>query len=446
MLNVFINREDKGPIPQKTRLSFGDTIKHNNHSYQVLSEIGRGGFAHVYSIKDHKGNIFALKILDLWTVRQNEHPALIAKFTQEYNAGKIKSSFTARSYLQGEIGDNPYIIMDYCPNGSLANRMKDFFEVEKFESLATAILSGLKDLHQEGIIHRDLKPEKVLFDQNDQPNLTDFGIAGHLNSRLTRKNIIGMVGDVWGTPLYSSPEQLNHQKAYKHTAPTMDIFSFGIMMYEVISGGHHPFGDHKDLLANPEKYLEKVTKGAIVPINYYRQDIPTYWPTIINKCIKHNPLNRYESVNEIITILNKSKPIVNEILNENSLQTDGHHAILKVMEGDNVGHIYYLMPLVESKQKNILNIGWLDPEEDLNDIGILESNSRYISRNHATLLKVDNGWELSDGCVDEVKELFISSKNGTYVNYKNISKGERYRLKDGDLISLGNTRLKFKTL
>src|SRR5688572_4223433 len=216
MLSAFTHIEEK-THPKKIKLSSGEKLTLDSGTYEILQEIGRGGFAHVYSIKDSKGNIYAIKVLDLWTVRPDEYSTLIGKFNQEYHAGKVPSVSIARSYFNGEIGGNPFIVMDYCPNGSLAKRMKDFYDLEKFESLASAILIGLKDIHQEGIIHRDLKPENVLFDKYDHPKLTDFGIAGHLNSRLTTRNIVGMVKQVWGTPLYSPPEQLSHQKAYKHT-------------------------------------------------------------------------------------------------------------------------------------------------------------------------------------------------------------------------------------
>lgn len=435
--------EEEKTIPEKIKLSAGDPLYLKSGRYRLQFEIGRGGFAHVYSIENQHGETYAIKILDLWTVRPDEYEVLMAKFNQEYHAGKVHSTSIVKSYYTGHIAGNPYIIMDYCPNGSLAKRLQDFHHPIKFENLALLILNGLKDLHREGIIHRDLKPENVLFDTEDFPRLTDFGIAGHLKSRLTSRNFIGMVHQVWGTPLYSPPEQLSHHKAYKHTAPSMDIFSFGVLIYEVISGGHHPYGNHKELLEDTKKYLDKVNNKMIIPLTKYRHDVPAKWINIIERCLEPKPQNRFGSVDEIIRLLMNAK-LANQQIPIESPGTDINHAILKVVEGDNIGHVYYLAQAIEANKKNTLLIGWADPDEPKqNDIQLIENNTRFISHQHATLHKEVEGWYLMDGQLTEKEGRNIGSKNCTYVNYKQIPPRIKYPLKSGDFISIGNVRLKF---
>jgi serine/threonine protein kinase len=438
--------EEITPIPKKIKLSSGDPLGLKSGHYTVLSDLGRGGFAHVYSIRNRHGEIYAIKILDLWSVRQEEHELLKKKFDHEFNAGRIQSRTIARSYFIGYIAGNPYIIMDYCPNGSLAKRLRDFESTDRYEKLSLEILNGLNDLHREGIIHRDLKPENILFDEEDHPRLTDFGIAGHLRSRLTSKNIIGMVGQVWGTVLYSPPEQLSHKKAYKHTAPSMDIFSFGVMMYEVITGGHHPFGDHKELLENTNQYLDKVNNRKIIPLKEYRHDVPARWEEIIERCLEPKPQDRYASVDELIQILSIGQ-IQDQDQQLNTSYSRGHHAVLKVVEGDNVGHVYYLIPTLEAGHKKSLSIGWADPDKNgLNDIELVEQETRYISRQHATLCKDGEEWMLMDGQLNYQTNLNSESTNGTFVNYSRILFGKKIILKNSDIITVGNVILKFMLL
>lgn len=446
MQGVYSYTEETKTIPEKIKLSGGDPLRLRSGTYRITAEIGRGGFAHVYSLEDQQGKTYAIKILDMWTVRPDEYGTLLTKFKQEYNAGQIRSNAIARSYFTGHIAGNPYIIMDYLPNGSLAKRLQDFYSPDRFENLALTILNGLRDLHREGIIHRDLKPENILFDKEDCPRLTDFGISGHLNSRQTTRNIIGMVHQVWGTPLYCPPEQLSHQKAYKHTAPAMDIFSFGVLMYEVISGGHHPFGDHKELLEDTNKYLERVNARSIIPLARYRRDVPAKWVNIISRCLEPKPQNRFSAVEEIIKILDKGTPALQPAPIESpDLNTD--HAILKVVEGDNVGHVYYLAPVLEAKKRSPLSIGWADPDSpNLNDVSLKENSTRYISRQHATLFREDEGWFLMDGQWVGKDLQGKESTNGTYVNFGQIPSKTKCQLKNGDIISIGNVRLKFMLL
>lgn len=434
--------ETQKSFPEKIKLSPGDTIELASGQFRIEKELGRGGFAHVYAIRNRRGDVFAIKIMDLWSVRPDEYDELIRKFGHEFYTGRVQSSSIVRSYFTGFIEGNPYIIMDYCPNGSLARRIKEFGDPAQFTTLAIHILEGLRALHIEGIIHRDLKPENILFDVEDNPRLTDFGIAGHLNSRLTTRNLVGMVRQVWGTPLYSPPEQLSHQKAYKHTSPAMDIFAFGVLMYEVISGGHHPFGDHSELVGDADRYLSRVNQKKIIPLVQYNQKTPPVWIRVIDKCLEPKPQNRFGRVEEIIGMVSSKRAL--PIQQDYTHFTSTGPAVLKVMEGDMVGQVYYLSVLMEDNGKNILTVGWEDPDDPgQNDIELTEKETRYISRKHATILCHEGRWQIMDGQTLSGNGSVEPSRNGTYINYEPLKTGMGEQLKHGDIISIGNVRLKF---
>ncbi len=385
---------------------------------------------------------YALKLLDLWLMRPDEYELLECKFRQEFETGRIKSSNIVQSYNAGHIEGNPYITMDYCPNGTLATRIKDFTKEGDYQTLGLSILQGLKALHKQGVIHRDLKPENVLFDVNHNPKLADFGIAGYLNKRLTSRNFIGMVSQVWGTPLYSPPEQLDHGKAFKLTAPTMDIFSFGVLMYEVISGGRHPFGQHQELLDQPSKFVERVKAKSYTPLNQLTGAINSTWLSVINRCLEPKPNDRFASVEEILTELHLNA--LPDFSDKRYPSKEVTGVCLKVMQGDEVGSLYTLNHTRTNEDKEF-TLGWSDDEgKVVNDIPIKESRSSYISRKHATIFYKDGQWFIKDGQVDKETWTQIYSLNGTFINYKPLEQNATSILKNGDIITIGDTILKFQ--
>jgi serine/threonine protein kinase len=445
----------KSDIPEKLRLQSEDILQLDSGTYQITGEIGRGGFAHVYRIENDRGDVYAIKVLDMWLMRPEEYDYIICKFKQEVASGQIPSKRIVRSYSSGYLLGNPYVIMDYCPNDVLSKRIQDFSDESKYTQLGIALLEGLRDLHQNGIIHRDLKPENILFDVNDEAKITDFGIAGFLNKRLTSRNFIGMVSQVWGTPLYASPEQLDHSKAYKLTAPTMDLFSFGVIMYEIIARGKHPYGVHKELLENPDEYLRKVKKRMFEPLRKYRPEAPEAWLQVIEKCLSPKPKDRIGSAAEMLKLLEETRSNSYDF-HPNTVNSESSVG-LKVIQGEQVGRVYSLEGLIWETGNQILTLGWYDAERNVvNDVAIKEDKTKYISRMHATLEKHNGSWVISDGQeamgnkngttgIDDNDKhpkdsQWKPSLNGTFVNYNKIDKQQ---LEEGDIVSVGDAILKF---
>lgn len=436
-------REGKSDIPARVHLGAGDSLLLKSGTYSVVSTAGRGGFAHVYVVENGQAEVFALKLIDLWLIRPDEYEYFECRFKQEFEAGNIASNYLVRSYFEGSIGGNPYILMDYCPNGSLDRRINEFSTPDMYHQLGIDILNGLRVLHREGIIHRDLKPENILFGKNDEVKISDFGIAGHLKKRMTTRNFLGMVSQVWGTPLYSAPEQLDHSKAYKLASPAMDIFSFGVLMYEVISGGKHPFGNQDELSKDSKKYINRVLAREFRPIQEIVPTVNRRWAKIIERCIEPKPQKRYSSVDEIFTYLEASH--TDEIGFAHSGPKTNGQAILKIIQGEEIGRIYNLDELSKRLGDHLLRIGWLDPEGTIkNDIAIQEHRTSYISRYHATILKNGNGWMIKDGQYVNELGTYRPSTNSTYVNYIALENGNTIRLNDGDIITVGDTILKFQ--
>ena len=117
-----------------------------------------------------------------------------------------------------------FIVMDYCPKGNLTQYM-DRSPVDQVK-IGREILCGLNDLHKSGKVHRDLKPENVLIKEDGTAVLTDFGISGDRNKRMTERNILGRPQQIFGTYAYMPPEQVNRLRGDATVLPTTCHISF----------------------------------------------------------------------------------------------------------------------------------------------------------------------------------------------------------------------------
>jgi len=441
-----------------TRLKEGEII---NNRYFIENTLGEGTFGIVYTVKlcsnSINDNKFALKLLKLWEVVPYERNKVKERFIREYNCTKIGSPYLVHGFEEGKISGNPYFVMEYCPGGSLLSKIGMPWELNLAEKLAIEILMGLKALHSQGIIHRDLKPANILFDSKGCARLTDFGIAGFLNARLT-KTVFGRAKEVLGTDIYMPPEQFDRVKAFKMMGPITDIFAFGVVMFEVLTGSL-PFGDCND---SYEEYFQRVRKGEHKDISKIRPDLPNNWIKTINLCISPDPSKRLSSVDEIFSLigLNFQKQtqqickICNYIIanlktyrcpNCQSLIKNGHIG-LRIMNGEEPNRFYDISSLF-SKNIRIITIGRYE-KDVFNDISIIENEDPpYISRYHATIEKSPNSDVLyiRDGQWRKLNDKFtwVDSRNGVLVNSKKVD-NKGMPIFPGDIITIGDTTLRLE--
>lgn len=407
--------------------------------YQILSEIGQGTFGIVYKVSELSSKrIFALKLLKLWAITyEEERKMILQRFQMEYETGKISSPHLVQTKGIGKEKGNPYIIMEFCSKGDLRNKMSRRLSLDFVSTISSDILTGLKHLHENGKIHRDLKPDNVLLDEFGTARLTDFGIAGHKNIRMTKKNLFGVPQEIFGTYAYMPPEQLKPRDATK--LPTTDIFSFGVIAFEMLTK-RLPFGPlkHETDLA---EYVMRVNAAKWEDIRNYRNDVSELWVEIINRCLEPDYRNRFQSVDEILDQL--GRPSVKEKRNA------GNKSLaLKVMQGEEYGRVYQITGRVNNSKDYKLTIGRDAPEDKIkNDLQVLEIPSDrkkyFISRRHATLERHagDNSWVIRDGQWIKGKVDWALSLNGTYVNSQKVGK-KGCKIRIGDIITIGDTTLK----
>lgn len=394
--------------------------------YELLEKLGEGSFGIVYKCRNiSSGKFFAVKFLKLWSVPDIAKSNLIERFQLEFETGRIDSKYLVQSYEINYLLNIPYFISDFCPGGNLERKINAGLSVDKALLYATSILHGLNDLHKNGKIHRDLKPENILFDAQGIPKLTDFGISGHINIQLTKVNNDDEPGQVFGSYAYMAPEQSTNVIRKNTLLPTVDIYSFGVLTYEMLTG-HLPFGQWKSTYDIPQ-YLHNSRIGHITPIHAYNKQVPAEWTRTIYKCLKANREERFQNITEILNTFytegNKMEAPVSTTLLK-----------LKVLDGEEPGYMYCV------KMSGITTIG--RESSNKNTIEIREHLSAYISRQHATLECIKGQIYLRDGQWDPELRRWKKSKNGTFLNGRAVNDSFQPILHYNDILTIGNTTLK----
>lgn len=425
-------------VPERCDCRPGDLVGAN---YHVIKELGQGSFGVVYSVQDPQGRLWAMKLLRLWDVPSTIRQPLISRFEMEYKTSCIKSRNLVHSVDFGYFKGNPYIIMEFCDGGDLSKYVgKPGADLSK---VALDVLNGLHDLHVNGKVHRDLKPENVLFKSDGTAALTDFGISGDRNKRMTERNIFGKPTQIFGTYAYMPPEQVNRARGNSTVLPTTDLFSFGVMMYQLITG-ELPFGKLED--QNDLVHYQKRGKAG----DWDRTKLLSFpngmqWADLIARCLVPDLKDRISSAKDAMAMVpnvtSQTMPAPKPPVAPKVPAPDSHVKYMKVMQGKEFGKVYNLSELVKSGGRKILTVG----RELTNSVVIDDYPESYLSRRHCTLENMNSSyWQIRDGQWDMENATWKNSMNGTYVNSDVINERGKI-LNDGDIITIGDVKLKFGT-
>ena len=405
-----------------------------NNRFKIDKMLGEGSFGMVYKVLDEAGRPFALKILPLWKRPAEEREELVQRFKMEFETGRINSPYLVHSMEYDKVEGNPFIVMEYCQKGNLYKMVER--TRPDYDKIAHDILLGLQALHKNGKVHRDLKPENILIKNNGTVALSDFGTSGMIAGLSLWQKLFHKV-DIFGTFAYMAPEQSQPKKAKATVLPTTDIFSFGVVMYEILFR-EYPFGpleNEKDL----DKYIKNAGKG-----NWNRSVFKTNatfakWMPLIEGCLNPDYEVRYQSVDDIFLKTSfLRKPTRSP---QSNFKTDlSNGVLLKIMQGEEYGKSYRLNDFA-LKNQYIVNCG-RDSDQHGNDINIKDFDSHYISRRHFTLeYNVQNrSWYIRDGQWHDGQ--WLDSLNGTYVNSHELQHLEGNQLKAGDIITVGEVKLR----
>ena len=225
--------------------------------YTVEKLLGKGGMGAVYLVRAADGERYAVKVMDANIAR--DVPNTLKRFLREAEfAIAIRHPNLIPVH---RVGHDPktglcYLVMDYMPGGSLADRLSRHkrLSVEESISIVVQIAGALEVAHRHGVIHRDIKPDNILFDLDGTPKLADMGVAKFTDG--AHKTTITTTGMIIGTPAYMAPEQMMDSHYIDVRA---DIYALGVVLYEMLTGCRPHEG------STAVELLAKAIKGEPLP-------------------------------------------------------------------------------------------------------------------------------------------------------------------------------------
>jgi len=262
----------------------GQTISH----YRILEKLGEGGMGVVYKAEDTKLNRHvALKFLSSQFLGTPEAKARFA--TEARAAAALDHPNICAVHEIDEVDGHMFITMTYVDGESLREKIeRGPIKLQELLAWGIDIARGLQEAHEKNIVHRDIKSANVMVTGKGQAKITDFGLA-----RLADSTQVTKTGTTLGTAAYMSPEQVAGERVDRRS----DIWSLGVILYEMLAG-RLPFrGDHEQAVAY------QILHEEADPITALRTGVPMGLERIVNKCLEKDESNRYQHVDDLLVDL-----------------------------------------------------------------------------------------------------------------------------------------------
>ncbi|MBM3708433.1 MAG: FHA domain-containing protein [Actinobacteria bacterium] len=362
-------------------------------NYKIVQQLGKGGMASVYLAENSqkKPPKVAIKVLD---INIEDNAEYVLRFKKEaFICSKFSHPNIVKVYSYGIFEKKYFIVMEYIDGKDLSFFIKNskVRPIKDILSFTYQIASALSFAHKNKVIHRDIKPQNIILDKYGKIKITDFGIA-----KINISQALTLEGErVMGTTYYMSPEQIKGDNIDLRT----DIYSMGILLYEMITGKNPYAADTPLAIINGHLYKTPV------PLNNIRNDVPEYFIYIINKCITKNKNDRFNSAEEILQALKSKKIEQIKVKSKSSLFWENTQKVIEIKNTETfIG------------RGEINNIILKDP---------------HVSRKHAKITISDNNYIIED----------LGSMNGTKINGENIN---IHYLNNGDRIKIGNNLFTYR--
>lgn len=264
-------------------LNPGDRIA----DYEIVAPIGSGGMATVYqAYHERLDRHVAIKIMHESFARDE---TFLERFQREARiVARLEHPHIVPIYDYAEFDKQPYFVMKYIEGGTLKRRLiKRGITLDEIAGMMTMLADALTYAHEKGVLHRDIKPSNVLIDERDLPYISDFGLAR-----------IAQVGDstishdlMLGTPWYISPEQARGER---DLTPATDVYSFGIILYELLLGRTPFSGDTPYAIVHEHIYSPPTPPSHIIP------ELDAAVDDVLLKALAKPPGQRYQTATALM--------------------------------------------------------------------------------------------------------------------------------------------------
>jgi len=406
--------------------------------YILEKQIGSGGMADVYKAWDSKRSInIAIKVLHH---RLSNNRRIVAMFEKEAKILKeLGHPNIARLYEFRKHGEFHFLVLDWVDGESLDRVIKNRkgpLTLAEVTAILSPIVSALHYLHSNDVLHCDIKPGNILIATNRQIFLTDLGVARSANSAATG-----------GTPIYMAPEQFQSGKVSHKT----DIYSLGVTVFEMLTGGQLPFTGKSPNNVGSTLYEKIAWEHVNLPLpslQQFNRNIPDNVSQVLEKALAKQPDSRFNSVldffnsyefarvngNDFSDIKIKQNLVSESTVSDIVPKSKKGQIIPKQIDQNDITPKQYryhqrLIGLSGELKNKIILISHDQLSFGRNSQMQVRFTDPQISRTHATLFKTSRGIILKDD----------NSSVGTYVNNKQIERS--VILQHGDKILFGNNQL-----
>lgn len=257
--------------------------------YEILGPLGQGAFSRTFKARKRDGNLVVLKFPDTALLGD---PGIYDRFQRELAIGqKLSHPNISRALEVGNSDSGPYLVLVYNEGSSFRSYLETNapLPVDEAVKIGKQLVAALVYAHSEGVCHRDLKPENLIISSDGTVHIVDFGVALLEGARRITWRFLSST-NVLGTPDYMAPEQIQGKRGDART----DIYSFGIMLYEMLTG-RVPF--HGD---NPLAVMKQHLTDTPPSPRKFKHEIPPAIEGIVLKSIRKDPDERYQKASELL--------------------------------------------------------------------------------------------------------------------------------------------------